>query len=123
VARLTFPATAGQKVFLDYTSTLPDSCGVVTLFDPIDNVLAGGCVVDGKGFVDGIVLPTTGTYTVVVDPAGIDTGEIKLRLVAVTDQSAPITIGGPPVAATIGQSGAVSRLTFSATAGQKVGVE
>ncbi len=121
VTRLRFTATAGQKVFLDIpSSTLPDDCGVVKLLDPADQTLAGGCIINGQGFVDGTVLPTSGQYTLLVDPGDRKTGTAELRLLSVVDQAGTIRLGGPEVTARIGQPGAVTRLRFTATAGQKV---
>jgi hypothetical protein len=121
VTRLRFTATAGQKVFLDIpSSTLPDECGVVKLLAPGDLTLASGCIINGQGFVDGTVLPTAGPYTLLVDPGDRKAGTAELRLLSVVDQAGTIRLGGPEVTARIGQPGGVTRLRFTATAGQKV---
>jgi hypothetical protein len=121
VARLSFAGTAGEKVFVDVLdSTLPDECGVISLLDPANQRLAAGCIISGKGYVDATVLPNAGRYTVLIDPADKNTGVTHVRLVVAHDTQATITIGGPAVVATVGQAGAVARLTFTGTAGQKV---
>jgi hypothetical protein len=120
--RHTFDGTAGQKVFVDVpVTTLPNDCGALKLLAPGGRQLASGCVINGDGHIDGTVLPDTGQYTVVVDPTRPTvTGEARLRIVQATDQQGTLEAGGPVVTATIGQPGAVSRFTFSGTAGQKV---
>ena len=81
VARLTFSATAGQKVFIDViASTLPDQCGVLILLDTANQSLARGCILSGKGLVDSTVLPTTGQYTLLLDPEDRNIGQAILRL-------------------------------------------
>ena len=124
VARLMFAGTAGQKVFVDVTGyTVPGQCGVPSLLGPDGGTVALGCVIGGTGFIDGIVLPRTGQYAVAVNPAGYGTGEVRMRAIAVSDQHATMTINGPAVTATLPQPGAVARLTFAGTAGQKVTIE
>jgi len=70
-----------------------------------------------------VLLPASGTYTVQFDPAVNHTGVAHLRVIVAHDQQGTITIGGPEVVATIGQAGAVSRFTFTGTAGQRVKVD
>jgi hypothetical protein len=124
IARWTFPATAGEKVFVDVTSSnLPDDCGGLRLRDPSGSVMNSGCIINGAGFIDGTALPTAGQYTVELAPEAPHTGQAQLLLVTDDDQQVPIQIDGPAVAATVGQPGAVARLTFSAAAGQKVFVD
>jgi hypothetical protein len=121
VAKLTFPGTAGQKVFLDVeSSTVPNSCGVLTLRAPDGQVSNSGCIIDGKGSIDRTVLAATGTYTVELDPTEANVGEARLRLYVATDQEGTIGLGGAPVTATVTQPGAVARFTFTASAGQRI---
>jgi hypothetical protein len=81
VASLTFQGTKGQKVFVDVpTSTLPDQCGVLTLRGPDNAAVASGCIISGKGLIDGTTLPSTGQYTIVVDPADRGIGNARLHL-------------------------------------------
>lgn len=117
-------ATAGQMLYVDVvSSTVRDGCGVLTLRDPAGRSLAGGCVRSGKGNIDAVTLPVTGRYTIVVDPPGNSTGEVRLRLVFPTEQRLAITPDGDQVTSVIADAGATSRLSFSATAGQKVYVD
>ena len=120
-ASFTFTGTAGQKVYVAVTaSTLPDDCGALSLQGPDNALIGGGCIVNGSGSIDGTVLPTTGTYSIVVDPGNGATGNIQLRPTSATDQNGTITLDGPAVSATIGQSGASLTFTFAGNAGQKV---
>jgi hypothetical protein len=124
IATYTFTGTAGQRVFVDVpSSTLPHQCSPLELRDPTDRILATGCVINGVGDIEGTVLPTTGTYTVLVDPNDRTIGAVELRLYAAADQTAPITVNGPPVVATIGQPGLVVRYQFTGTAGAAVTVD
>jgi hypothetical protein len=121
-ARVTFSATAGQKVFVDVVSaTLPDSCFPLSVRRPGDDAQIGiGCVVHQGGFVDGTVLPVTGTYSIYLNPPDVQTGTATIRLLSVADQTGVIVLNGPPVTATIAGPGAVARFTFKGTAGQTV---
>jgi hypothetical protein len=124
VARFTFSAVKGQKVFVDVpSSNLPDECGVLALEGPDSSRLASGCIIGGNGFIDATVLPSTGQYTIVVDPAAHGTGNAQVRVIGATDQLGTIDVGGAAVTAVIGQPGAVARFTFSGAKGQKVAVD
>ncbi|MEU1547057.1 caspase family protein [Nocardia sp. NPDC005745] len=124
VSKLRFTAAAGQRVFVKVTSsTLPSQCGVLELWDPSGKEIADGCVDNnGTGYIDTARLTSSGEYTIVVDPADKATGESQVRLFNIVDQDTTITPDGPPVTSTIGQPGAVSKLRFTGTAGQKVSV-
>jgi hypothetical protein len=81
VIRYEFTGTAGTAVTLDATNaTLPDQCSPIQLRDPDENLIASGCVINGSGEVRPTVLPTTGTYSIVVDPSGAATGVVTLTL-------------------------------------------
>jgi hypothetical protein len=124
VAKIEFPGTKGQKVFLDVpATTLPNQCGGLDLLGPDGRQVASGCVINGAGYIDGTVLPETGTYSIAVDPRGDDTGEARLRLLTVEDQQEAITPDGPELTARLDKPGTVARFTFSAAAGQKVFVD
>ncbi len=121
LARFTFTGSAGQVIYLDASnSTLKGQCGVLALIDPTGNRLNTGCLVNGVGSIDRTVLTGSGTYTVTVDPADADTGQVTVRLFGATDQTGTIILGGPTVAATVGQPGALARFTFTGSAGQRV---
>ncbi|HEX6872560.1 MAG TPA: hypothetical protein VF163_15795, partial [Micromonosporaceae bacterium] len=123
-ARLTFPGTAGTRVYvLADSATLPDQCGVLALHAPDGTVLAGGCLIGGKGQIDGTVLPTTGLYTIVVDPTGGAGGTVSLRVVSSVDRAGAITIDGPPVEVAVSQAGQTAVLTFDGRANQKVFID
>src|SRR5262249_51152101 len=124
IARRTFSATAGQKVFVDVlSSSLSSQCGVLQLRDPDGNFVDGGCIINGTGFIDGVSLGKTGTYVIIVDPGRDDLGDVLLLLATATDQLQTTTIGGPDVTMTIAQAGAISKLTFSGAAGQQITVD
>ncbi len=121
VVRLTFSATVGQLFSITATdSTLGGGCGVLTLRGPDDQPVTAGCLVDAGGFVDRTTVTAAGTWTAVLDPIGGDVGQARLRLNQVIDQTGPMVVDGPPVAATIAQPGATARFTVEATAGQRL---
>jgi von Willebrand factor type D domain/Effector protein len=81
VLRYEFAGTAGSSVTLTATDgTLPDQCSPLELRDPAGALLASGCVITGVGDIRTTVLPTSGTYTIVVDPHGAATGSVTITL-------------------------------------------
>jgi hypothetical protein len=70
-------------------------------------------------FRDVFTLPTTGTYTITVDPRDVLTGSLTYTMNAVPDNAGSTAIG-TPTTVTIGTIGEVATRTFTATAGQSV---
>ncbi|HKR81665.1 MAG TPA: VWD domain-containing protein [Candidatus Saccharimonadales bacterium] len=122
-ASVTFDAHAGEKIFVQVpVSGLPSQCGGLRLLGPDKHEVADGCIINGKGEIDGTVLPDTGTYTIVLTPDG-PTGNTTVRLLRIQDQQGTITPDGPSVTAKINQPGVVARFTFSGQVGQRVYVD
>jgi hypothetical protein len=120
---LTFAGTVGERVLIDATdSTLPDDCTTVSLRDPNGGTMEFGCLSRGQGYVDGILLPATGLYTVAVNPSDANTGQVTLRLLRSRDTHGSIVIGGPPVTVRVSVPGQVAYLAFNAQAGDRVAV-
>lgn len=117
-ARYTFSGTSGQWVSLGLTSVTVTS-GTVTLLAPNGTTLASVSVGTGGGGLEPpSTLPTTGTYTIVVDPAGVYTGNITLTLMSYL--TGTLDLDGTATTATIGTVGQNALYTFSGTAGQWV---
>ncbi len=75
-----------------------------------------------NGFMEPVVFPTTGTYTLVVNPNGFNTGSLKLtayNATAVTGSITP-TSGGESKTVTTTVPGQGAKITFSGTAGEGV---
>src|SRR5262249_44264247 len=118
-AQLTFAGSAGQRVSLQL-SNVTMNLAVVTLLKP-DGTALGSATYAGSGgaFVDTRTLPTSGNYTLVIDPQNAATGSTTVRLYDVPpDITAPITPGGPSVTVTTTTPGQNAQLTFTGTAGQ-----
>lgn len=80
-ATFTFNGTAGQRVSATMASaTLDDTCSIAILRDPAGDFVESGCVIDGNGEIDAATLPSSGTYTLIVDPPDRATGSRLLRL-------------------------------------------
>ena len=127
-AALTFTGAAGQRVSLKLsgvtmgTSTCCSS--KVGILKPDGSSLVLGTLFGTSGgFVDTKVLPVNGTYTVVMDPQGMDVGSATATLYDVPpDVTGSLTVGGPSVTVSLGTPGQNATLTFSGTAGQRVSV-
>lgn len=120
---LTFSANAGQKVSISISgSTLsPASACVLTLKDASGNhVTSGNCGSPmNPPYIDTVTLNATGTDSIFLDPQGMAVGTVTITLNDDTDATGAVSIDGPPVTTTtiIGQD---ARLSFSATAGQRL---
>ncbi len=118
-ARYTFSGTAGQQVNLGLTS-VTFSNGYVSLIRPDGITFATTSVGTTGGTLDPSLLPTTGTYTILVDPSGVATGSITLTLS--TEATGTLTIGDAPIAVTLNRPAQNARYTFTGTNGQLVTV-
>jgi hypothetical protein len=122
---LTFSGTANQLISLQGTGIggqLPFDCDVnVTILKPDSSVLLGTCT-EVVPFVM-TTLPTTGVYTIIIDPVSTVTGSLTLTLYDVpADASATVTVGGPSATLTTSTPGQNAQATFSGTAGQQITV-
>ena len=120
IAMLLFDATAGQRMTL---STSNGSMGwtLFSLVKPDGTYLIGPSWGNNGMFFDAVVLPTTGTYTIILDPENANVGSMNITLTNVPpDASASITPGGPSVTISTTTMGQNARLTFSGGANQRV---
>jgi YD repeat-containing protein len=119
-ARYTFSGTAGQTVSVQLSSVTISS-GYASILNPDGSTLvAPSSFGTGGSVIDSQVLPTTGTYAIVIDPAVIYTGNVTVTLYNVADVTGTITIDGTAVSPTITTPGQRARYTFTGTAGQWV---
>lgn len=120
-ARLTFEGTAGRSISLQLSNVSVASAYVSVLAPDgsalVKNVLVG----TGGAFVDARQLPASGTYAIVVDPTGTNTGSLTLALHDVPpDVSGELVAGAPALRVAISTPGQNARLTFQGTAGRRV---
>lgn len=115
----TFDGKAGEKVFVSIPKAdLPSQCGTIVLLGPDGKEVSNGCIINGKGYIDGTVLPTTGTYTIRLTPQG--NGSAAIKLLRIADKTGTITVDGNSITARIDQPGVVARYTFNGTANQRI---
>ena len=119
-ARYTFSGNAGQAVSLQLSDVTIRS-GYVSILNPDGSLLGqptsfahAGAVVDAQ------VLPTTGTYAVLIDPELSYTGNVKLALYNAPDLLGNIMIDQMAVTPTLTVPGQRALYTFNASAGQWV---
>jgi YD repeat-containing protein len=117
-ARITFSGTASHNLRLQFSDvTIPNS--TVSFFTP-QGVRFGVHTIPGgsNSLVDTGSLPATGTYLILVDPQGADTGAMTLTLKENTSQTGSITVDGPPVDVHLAPPYVDARISFEGTAGQ-----
>jgi YD repeat-containing protein len=118
--RYSFTGTSGQTVSVQLTGVTMTS-GSVSLIKPDGSVLAGPTSFNTNGVViDTQVLPASGTYAILIDPASTYTGAVTLTLYNTADLTGTITIDGATVTPTLTVPGQRARYTFTGTAGQWV---
>src|SRR5262249_15779222 len=122
-ARLTFAGTANQRV-----SLLISQCNVccfggsiVNIFKPDGSALANIALTNT--FLDVITLPSTGTYTILLDPVLNDTGTSTLTLYNVPADVTGTLTSGNSALVNITTPGQNASFTFSATAGQQLSLD
>ncbi len=76
------------------------------------------------GFIDTLTLPTTGVYTIAVDPQQANTGSVTLTLYDVPpNPTATAILGGPAIILAITVPGQNGTVTFTGSAGQAVTIK
>ncbi|HJV30448.1 MAG TPA: S8 family peptidase, partial [Gaiellaceae bacterium] len=118
--RLTFEGTAGRLISLQL-SNVSIASAYVTVLAPdgsalVKNVLVG----TGGAFVDARSLPSSGSYSILVDPIGSNTGAMTVTLNDVPpDVVGELVAGGPTLTVALSTPGQNARLTFQGTAGRR----
>jgi RHS repeat-associated protein len=123
LARITWSGTAGQRISFNVTAESYPNWAYVSVLKPDGSTLfQHGNITSLPDFRDIFALPTDGTYTVLVDPPGISTGDLTMTMYDVPPDFAdtiafdPDGDGKTVTLPTPGQNG---RLTFTATQGQQ----
>lgn len=123
---LTFAGNAGQRVVLMLSNSTFSGCLAVTdtIRKPDGTSLISTNLCSASGFVDAVVLPVTGSYTILIDPRGATVGNQTLTLIDVpADVVMSITPGGSPVTLTVTTAGQRGQATFSGTANQRISLK
>lgn len=119
-ARYTFSGATGQTVSLQLSGVTIES-GYLSILKPDGGILGTPTSFGSQGAViDTQVLPTGGTYAVLIDPGHIDLGHATLALYNSPDISGTIMVNEAPVTSTLTVPGQRARYTFNGTAGQWV---
>jgi hypothetical protein len=120
IGLVVFDGTAGHKVSLLATAVTLASA-TFQIYNPNGSTLTSpGFLSTSGGYLDGTVLPVTGTYTIFVYNSS-SAGSLTLNLYDATDLQGTITPGGPSVAIST-VPGQNAYLTFSGTFGQQIGI-
>ncbi|WP_374455287.1 IPT/TIG domain-containing protein [Nocardioides sp.] len=125
---VTFDATTGQRVSIELTGATfgtSSSSARVSLLRPDGTALVTATNFSNSGtFIDTKTLPTTGTYTLLIDPQGTNTGQVDATVNDVpADPVATTTPGGDTARITTTVPGQNGTVTFDATTGQRVSIE
>jgi hypothetical protein len=122
-AYLTFGGTANQRI-----SLLISQCNVCCfsgsqayILKPDGSTLAN--IGLANNFLDVLTLPSTGTYTILLDPVLNDTGATTLTLYNVPADVTGSLTSGNSLGVNITTPGQNANLTFAATAGQQLSVD
>jgi RHS repeat-associated protein len=119
-----FDGTAGERVSLTATEyTIGNS--EITVWSPLGTLLHGITLFAGEeGMIEPFVLPSTGTYTVMVKPYGADTGKAKLSAYAIHEatESLTPTSEGTAKLVSIGTPGLNARYTVEVSANEVVSI-
>ncbi len=113
-----FIAAQGQQARVNISSASVPNNTPVYIRKPDGSILASTVIGSGVGLISSVTLPATGTYTVEVNPHGVNLGSATIAVGG--DVSGTATPGGTSVTTTIDNPGQSSWLTFNGTAGQLI---
>ncbi len=124
-AMLTFDGAAGQRISVGLSGITISTgyccdIGTISLYKPDGTVLQAPVAFTNQGAgTASVVLPSSGTYSILIDPYQARSGAITATLSA--DLSPPISINGGAVPLDF-RAGQNAWLLFDGTAGQRVSV-
>jgi hypothetical protein len=123
IAMMLFDGTTGQRISLQGASGTFATGAYLNILKPDGSALVNSYLYSNS-FIEPTALPTTGTYTIVLDPDGTSTGSQTLTLYNVpADFSGTITPGGSSVTVTTTVPGQNGALTFSGSSGQRISLQ
>jgi YD repeat-containing protein len=128
LALLTFTGVAGELVSATSTSSTWTSCQFggqysLSILKPDGSMLTNATNACGSTtMIQHQTLPTSGTYTLKLDPYGAYTGSATLKVWTFVDVTGSITADGTDVPVSITTPGQTARLTFDASSGQAVSI-
>lgn len=115
-ARMTFSGTAAQVVSMGVSSVTMSTNSDIYVYNPDGSTLTSSFQLNTSTNFH-MTLPTTGTYTILIDPDQISTGSVTLTLSSEV-YAGTIVVDGASVTATTTRVGQRARMTFGGTAGQ-----
>jgi len=123
-ANISFDGTAGQRLGLALSNVTIGASQFASVYVTV--LKPGGSTLSTPGWVgtsgaetDFPELPVSGTYTIVLDPDGANTGSATLTLSE--DVTGSVVIGGASSSVTMSRIGQNGRVSFAGTAGQRLG--
>jgi hypothetical protein len=121
IGLLLFDGVVGQHASVEMSGSTFGTCKIKLIAPDTTELDRTDCTSGASFFDPRPDLPTTGTYTIGID-LGTSTvgGSINLKLDLASDVTGTITIDGPTVTVTTTIVGQDARLTFNATAGQRI---
>jgi YD repeat-containing protein len=127
--QVTFTGTAGHKLSIIGTSASYSPAGnpSLSITGPSGSLLSGaslfaGSFTDPESFTNKLQLPSSGTYTILIDPVGASVGNAGLTVYDVVDVSGALSVGGSTLPVQTVTPGQNVNLTFSGTSGTQVTV-
>lgn len=118
----TLSGEAGQRVMIAMAVTLGALDPQIRLFRPDGTLLCAGTVAGVSAEINGCLLPSTGTYTLLVNDVGdTEIGNYRLYLQRLTGGANPTPLSfGLPVTTDIALAAEMDTFTFTAAAGDRV---
>jgi len=126
--KFTFTATAGQKVSIKLNPVTIGSSAIsgtnVTLLKGTTTVGLPTVVGTNGGYIDVTTLATAGTYTLKIDPQGVNTGSLTAQLYTVpADATGTILTTGAATVVTNTVPGQNIQYTFAGTLNQRISLD
>ena len=117
IALILFDGQAGQRVSLKVSAGMVAG---ITVYNHNQTTLGATTSGPVEAFIDSMTLSVTATYTILVDPAGTNTGTLTLTVYDVpTDNSGSIVAGGSAETVTTITPGQNGRRTFTGAVSQR----
>ncbi|MBW8857442.1 MAG: hypothetical protein JF604_24630, partial [Bradyrhizobium sp.] len=121
--RLTFSGTAGQRISMKLAN-VSYSSATASLLGPDGSAVGGSTLFGtGGGFVDTRTLPSTGTYSLAIDPPNSTTGSATFTLYDVPPDVTGTIAPGAGFVSSISTPGQNANYTFNGTAGQRISLK